>query len=70
MMALLFEYVGFRLPLPYEQLALLSGSERNPLPLVVNAYRVNFVLGDLERVDWSEVVEIVNAEHSVRLADH
>lgn len=67
MVTLLLHHVRFALPFPDEQLALFAGAQRDPLSLHVNANCVDLVLSDLERMDWLEVIKVVNAENTVGL---
>ena len=48
---LLLHDVGFTLPLPDEELSLFSATHGHPVGLSVDSNTVNFVLGNLKRVD-------------------
>ena len=68
--ALLLQHVGLALPLPHKELALLLARHADPVTGCVDRDAIDLVLGDLERVDGVQSVEVVQAEHAVRLADH
>ena len=68
--ALLLEHVGFTLPLPHEQLALLFACHANPVTSRVYGDTVYLVLRDLEGMDRVQSVEVVQAEHAIRLTNH
>ena len=67
--ALLLQDVCLTLPLPNEELPLLFASHCDPVCLRVNRDAIDPIMRYLEGVDGLERVEIVQAEHSIRLAD-
>ena len=67
---LLLEDVSLTLPLPNKELALLFACHCNPVTSRVDGYAINLVLRDLEGVDGVESVEIIKAEHAIRLSDY
>lgn len=70
-MALLFEDISFRLPLPYEKLTLLLAGEGNPLSCRINAYRINFAIRYLETVNAFKSVDIEYTKDTIVLTnDH
>jgi hypothetical protein len=68
--SLLFQDIRLALPLPHKELTLLFTSHGNPVGLSIDSNAIDLVLRDLERVNRLKGVEVIQAEHTIRLTYH
>jgi hypothetical protein len=67
---LLFKDISLWAPFPDKELSHFSRAHCNPFTSRVDAYRIDFVLSNLEWVDWSQCVDVIHRKHSIRLTQY